>query len=72
MVAWIVPLGLSFWWADGIEGFFSGLFLIFPMTIPFLILSVVSIFGYDRLMWLAFLPLITSTPWIIHAAVTAP
>lgn len=72
MAAWIVPLAISIWWGGDIDEFLGSVFFVFPMTIPFFVLSIVSVFGYDRLMWLAFLPVITSTPLLIYVFLTAP
>ncbi|MCY6380987.1 hypothetical protein [Hoeflea prorocentri] len=69
---WFVPLVFSALVSQSMNIFAVGILYVFPMTIPLFILCLISVFRYDRRMWLAFTPFVTYSPLTLYFSVFAP
>ena len=69
---WFFPLVFSALVTQTMDIFVMGVMYVFPMTIPLFILCIISVFRYDRRMWLAFTPFVTYSPLTFYFSVIAP
>ncbi|WP_136659164.1 hypothetical protein [Nitratireductor sp. XY-223] len=66
---WFFPLVFCALVSPTMNLFAAGVLYLYSMIIPLFILCVLSIFKYDRRMWLAFTPFVTHTPLVIYAGI---